>query len=110
MKNLYLIVFTLFISACSSTTTYKAKSLGWSKVLEAKTRSLAETDCKDHLGYYSSVQNTMWGNWSNNIRWYESVELICADGFTITYPIKTVEAHYSQTVANILTKELKDNL
>lgn len=110
MKNLYLIVFTLFISACSSTTTYKAKSLGWSKVLEAKTISLAETDCKEHFGYFKSTQIELWGGWNNNIRWYESVELICADGFTITYPIKTVEAHYSQTVANILTKELKDNL
>ena len=110
MKNLYLIVFTLFISACSSTTTYKAKSLGWSKVLEAKTISLAETDCKDHLGYFTSAQIEIWGGWSNNKVWYDSVKTICKDGFTITYPIKTVEAHYSQTVANILTKELKDNL
>ena len=110
MKNLYLIVFTLFISACSSTTAYKAKSLGWSKVLEAKTISLAETDCKGHFGYFESAQIEVWGGWDNNITWYESVQLICADGFTITYPIKTVEAHYSQTVANILTKELKDNL
>ena len=105
MKNLYLIAFTLFISACSSTTTYKAKSLEWNKVLEAKTISLAETDCKDHFGYFKSTQIEIWGGWDNNIRWYKSVQLICTDGFTITYPIKTVEAHYSQTVANILTKE-----
>ena len=104
MKLTLLLILLLF-TGCSQTTTYKAKSLGWSKIIEAKTRSLAITDCKDHQGYYTSTQVEIWGGWRNNTVWYDSVKLTCADGFIVNYSIQQINEHYSPAVAEILNKE-----
>lgn len=106
MKYLLLILLILF-TGCSKSTTHKAPLLGWNLVIAAKTKSLAITDCREHLGYYSSIQNTMWGGWDNNIRWYDSVELTCLDGYVINYTMQQINNHYSQAVADILSKDLQ---
>lgn len=107
MKTLLASATIFLLTGCSQTTTYKAPSLGWSKLIEAKTISLAATDCKNHSGYYESTQNSLWGGWNNNTRWYDSVELICLDGYLITYSIQQINDHYSPIVADILSKEYK---
>lgn len=106
MKYLLLILLILF-TGCSKSTTHKAPLLRWNLVIAAKTKSLAITDCREHLGYYSSIQNTMWGGWDNNIRWYDSVELTCLDGYVINYTMQQINNHYSQAVADILSKDLQ---
>lgn len=105
MKTVLITLLLLLLTGCSQTTTYKARSNGWSKVLAAKTISLAETDCEKHHGYFQSVQIEKWGGWNNNQVWYDSIKTICNDGFIIIYPINQVEAHYSRTVVDILTNK-----
>ena len=102
---LLLLTISLLFTGCSKSTTYKAPMLGYNLVIHAKTVSLSTVDCKDHLGYYSSVQNTMWGGWDNNIRWYDSVELTCLDGYIVHYTIQQINNHYSPKVAEILSKD-----
>lgn len=102
MKYLFLLIPLLILLGCTQTTTYKAKPNGWNKVIEAKTKSLSEHDCSQHFGYYSSSQIEQWHGWDNNYYTYESVELICKDGYIVNYTIEQINNHYSPRVAELL--------
>lgn len=102
MKYLILLISLLLLSGCTQTIANKAKANGWSKIIEAKTISLAEKDCTNHFGYHTSYQYEQWHGWSNNYYTYHSVELICKDGYIVNYTIEQINNHYSPKVAELL--------
>lgn len=111
MKLLIFLLASLLIMGCSHTTTYKAKSQGWNRIIEAKTISISDRMCENHAGYFKSSQYEIWHDYNHgNYYEYKSVEIICYDGYTETLPIETVNAEVSPRVAELLKQfEKEDN-
>ena len=107
MKYL-LILFIILFTGCQETTTYKAKSLGWSKFLEAKTIVYADETCKNHLGYYDSTQFEQWSGYNNgNFNEYVSVKIKCYDGYEQEVFIQEINNVISPKVSEILKSKDK---
>lgn len=109
MKIWLLLFVSVFVLTGCGTTTYKAKSNGWDKVIEAKTISIADTLCKDHYGYFKSIQYEQWHDYNHgNYYEYNKVEVICYDGYTESLPIERVFSEVSPRVAELLKPKESD--
>jgi hypothetical protein len=90
----------LLLTGCGNyTTTYK--TLPWSKFIESKTIVLADTVCKEHIGYYQSVQTQVYNRWTQTSS-YGDVTIRCQDGFVSIHNIGEINAIISPKVAEIL--------
>lgn len=97
MKYIAIICIILF-SGC----TQKVKDLGWSKFIEAKTMVLADDIvCKEHLGYFTSIQTTHFDSWSRTVS-YTGVTIYCKDGLISKHDIEDINNVTSPRVAEIL--------
>lgn len=110
-KNISIaVICAVILSACSNTTTYKAKSQGWNDIIEAKTIAYAEPICNDkHYGYLKSYQYEKWNDYNHgNYYEYDSVEFICYDGYTLRVPIDIISGVVSPRVAEIMKQKEKE--
>lgn len=96
----------LLLTGCGNYTTYY-KSLPWSNFIEAKTIVLAETVCKEHIGYYQSFQTQSYDR-NTQTSSYGEVTIHCQDGLISVHNIEEVNSITSSKIAEILKeKDLK---
>lgn len=108
-KVLLILIAGIVLSGCSHTTTYKAKSQGWNDIIEAKTIAYAEPICNGHYGYLKSYQYERWNDYDHgNYYEYESVEILCYDGYTLRVPIDIISGVVSPKVAEIMKQKEKE--
>lgn len=112
MKTLSLaVLLTALLTGCNSTTTvYKAKSLGWDRVIEAKSIAMADSICADHMGYFKSSQYEQWHDYNHgNYYEYKEVDIVCYDGMTVKVPIQQVMEVVSPRVGELLRQFEKED-